>query len=111
MFGRIRNVPEIRSRNMNQRNLGIRVAVNTTVQGSAADLIKVAMIALHEKLKERGMLSRLLIQVHDELVVEAPSGEIEAAGALVRECMEASTRLDVPLLAEVRSGPTWLDTK
>jgi DNA polymerase-1 len=111
MFGRIRNVPEIRSRNMNQRNLGIRVAVNTTVQGSAADLIKVAMIALHAKLQQRALRARLLIQVHDELVVEAPAEELGQAGALMRECMETSTCLDVPLLAEVRSGPTWLDTK
>ncbi len=111
MFGRIRSVPEIRSRNLNQRNLGIRIAVNTTVQGSAADLIKVAMIALHRKLQEQSLRSRLLIQVHDELVLEAPTEEVERAGALMRECMENSTRLDVPLLAEVRSGPTWLDTK
>ncbi len=111
MFGRIRSVPEIRSRNLNQRNLGIRIAVNTTVQGSAADLIKVAMIALHRKLKEQSLRSRLLIQVHDELVLEAPAEEVEHSGALMRECMENSTRLDVPLLAEVRSGPTWLDTK
>ena len=111
MFGRIRSVPEIRSRNMNQRNLGIRVAVNTTVQGSAADVIKIAMIALHDRLRRQSMRSRLLIQVHDELVVEAPADEIERAGELVRDCMETSTRLDVPLVAEVRSGTTWLDTK
>ena len=111
MFGRIRSVPEIRSRNLNQRNLGIRIAVNTTVQGSAADLIKIAMIALHRKLLDHSLRSRLLIQVHDELVLEAPPDEVERAGALMRECMETSAILDVPLLAEVRRGPTWLDTK
>jgi len=111
LFGRIRMVPEIRSRNMNQRNLGIRVAVNTTVQGSAADLIKAAMVLLDTRLREEALRSRLLIQVHDELVLESPEDEVERASKVVRESMEGCYPLDVPLVAEVRSGASWLETK
>jgi DNA polymerase-1 len=111
LFGRIRMVPEIRSRNMNQRNLGIRVAVNTTVQGSAADLIKAAMVLLDRRLREEALRSRLLIQVHDELVLESPEDEVERASKVVRESMEGCYPLDVPLVAEVRSGASWLETK
>jgi len=111
LFGRIRMVPEIRSRNMNQRNLGIRVAVNTTVQGSAADLIKAAMVLLDTRLREEALRSRLLIQVHDELVLESPEDEVERASKVVRESMEGCYTLDVPLVAEVRSGASWLETK
>ena len=96
---------------MNQRNQGIRVAINTTVQGTAADLIKTAMVNLDRRLKGERLAARLLIQVHDELVLEAPEGEIGRASAIVREAMETCFPLSVPLVAEVRSGPTWLDTK
>ena len=111
LLGRIRMVPEIRSRNVNQRNLGIRVAVNTTVQGSAADLIKAAMVQLDACLKRESLRSRLLIQVHDELVLESPEAEVERASVLVRESMEGCFPLAVPLVAEVRSGASWLETK
>ncbi|MCI0566818.1 MAG: DNA polymerase I [Acidobacteria bacterium] len=111
LLGRIRMVPEIRSRNMNQRNQGIRVAVNTTVQGSAADLIKAAMVQLDTRLKREALRSRLLIQVHDELVLESPEAEVGRASILVRESMEGCYPLDVPLVAEVRSGASWLETK
>jgi DNA polymerase-1 len=111
LFGRVRPVPEIQSRNANVRRQGIRVAVNTTVQGTAADLIKMAMIRLDRALKERGLETRLLIQVHDELLLEVPDREVEEVNGLVREAMESVHPLDVPLLAEVRSGPNWLETR
>ena len=111
LMGRIRRVPEIRSRNLNQRNQGIRVAVNTTVQGSAADLIKAAMVQLDARLKLESLQSRLLIQVHDELVLESPEAEVDRASVLVRASMEGCYPLDVPLVAEVRSGASWLETK
>jgi DNA polymerase I len=111
LFGRIRKVPEIRSRNTNQRNQGIRVAVNTTIQGSAADLIKAAMVQLDKRLKQEALLSRLLIQVHDELVLESPEAEVGRVSQLVRESMEGCYPLEVPLVAEVRSGGSWLETK
>jgi DNA polymerase I len=111
LLGRIRMVPEIRSRNANQRNQGIRVAVNTTVQGSAADLIKAAMVQLDSRLKHEGLRSRLLIQVHDELVLESPESEVHRVSKLVRESMEGCYPLEVPLVAEVRSGVSWLETK
>src|SRR5262249_52977097 len=101
LFARIRQVPEIRSRNANLRNQGIRVAVNTTVQGSAADLIKAAMLMLDRRLKVERLRSRLLIQVHDELVLEVPEEEVGPATVAVRESMENCHPLDVPLLAEI----------
>ena len=111
LFGRIRPVPEIKSRNVNQRNQGVRVAVNTTVQGTAADLIKMAMLQLDRRLKKHALRSRLLIQVHDELVLEVPETELAETGGLVRESMEGCCSLEVPLVAEVHSGSNWLDTK
>jgi DNA polymerase-1 len=111
LFGRIRPVPEIRSRNANLRNQGIRIAVNTTVQGTAADLIKIAMLHLDRQLGEGGFQSRLLIQVHDELVLEAPEREREQVSVIVRQCMEGCHSLEVPLVAEVHSGASWLETK
>jgi len=111
LLGRIRAVPEIRSRNANVRNQGIRVAVNTTVQGTAADLIKSAMLQLDRHLKTEGLRGRPLIQVHDELVLEIPEGEVGRASRLVRECMEGCHPLEVPLLAKVRTGGSWLETK
>jgi len=109
LFGRIRQVPEIRSRNANLRRQGIRVAVNTTVQGTAADLIKMAMVRLGRNLKEAGLKSRLLIQVHDELLLEVPEEEVEAVSVMVRDAMEHCHSLEVPLVAEVRTGPNWLE--
>ena len=86
-------------------------AVNTAIQGTAADLIKKAMIVLARRLKEEGRRARMILQVHDELVLEAPEEEADAVSALVREVMEGAHPLAVPLLAEVRRGPNWLDLK
>ncbi|MGH7561647.1 MAG: DNA polymerase I [Gemmatimonadales bacterium] len=111
LFGRRRYIPEIRDRNFNTRAFGERIAQNAPLQGSAADLIKIAMARLHRALKADGLEARLLLQVHDELVLEAPPGEVERVTALVREYMEGAARLEVPLDVEVGVGENWLDAK
>jgi DNA polymerase-1 len=107
LFGRHRYVPEIGSRNHVTREAAKRVAVNAPIQGTAADLIKKAMVDLTRELTGRGLQSRLLLQVHDELVLEVPEREVEHASRLVREVMEGCYPLAVPLRVEVEVGPTW----
>ncbi len=109
MFGRLRPIPDIESRNPNQRGFAERTAVNTPLQGTAADLIKLAMIALDRKLAERKLKTRMVLQVHDELLFEVPHEEIEEIRALVRGEMEGVVQLSVPLIADVAFGPNWRD--
>src|SRR6202790_5661226 len=109
LFGRIRPIPDINSRNSNQRGFAERTAVNTPLQGTAADLIKVAMIRIDAALKERKLKSRMTLQVHDELVFEVPEKEVETMQSLVREQMKKVQALDVPLLVEMCVGPNWRD--
>ncbi|HEX5387804.1 MAG TPA: DNA polymerase I [Gemmatimonadales bacterium] len=111
LFGRRRYVPEIRDSNYNQRAYGERNAQNSPLQGSAADLIKLAMIRIHRALGERGLASRMLLQVHDELVFEVPTDEVEAMRELVRSYMETVVELRVPLVVDIGVGPDWLDAK
>ena len=111
IFGRRRYIPEIRDRNFNVRAFGERQAQNAPLQGSAADLIKIAMTRLHRALAEAGLRGRLLLQVHDELVLEAPESEVAAVSSLVREHMEGAAQLSVPLDVEVGVGDNWLDAK
>ena len=111
LFGRRRYIPEIKDKNFNLRSFAERTAQNTPLQGSAADLIKRAMVAIHRALPAAGLEARLLLQVHDELVVEAPTAEAERAGALVREHMEGAAELSVPLVVEVGIGENWVDAK
>ena len=111
LFGRRRPIPELRASNYNTRSLGERLAVNTVMQGSAADIIKVAMIGCHRRLRNEGLESRLVLQVHDELVFETRDGEVGAMGALVREEMVRAYPLDPPLEVDVGVGSTWLDAK
>jgi DNA polymerase-1 len=111
LFGRRRYIPEIKDRNFNLRAFAERTAQNTPLQGSAADLIKRAMIAIHVALPTAGLKSRLLLQVHDELVVEAPAADAERTAALVVEHMEAAAELSVPLVASVGIGDNWKDAK
>ncbi len=110
-FGRLRQIPEINSRNKNLQNQGARLAVNTVIQGSAADLIKLAMIRLDKALDENNLQSCLLLQVHDELVLESPSTEIEQVSSLLRSSMEGVVNWSVPLVAEVETGQNWEDAK
>ena len=107
LFGRQRYVPEIGSRNRNTRSAAERVAVNTPIQGSAADLIKKAMIDLSRRLKEASVSARLLLQVHDELVLEVPEDEVETVEALVRETMENVYPMEVPLRVDIATGSSW----
>jgi DNA polymerase-1 len=109
LFGRVRPIPDINSKNSNQRGFAERTAVNTPLQGTAADLIKVAMIRIDAALRERGLKSRMTLQVHDELVFEVPESEIDVMKSLVREHMEKAHPLAVPLLVEMGVGMNWRD--
>ena len=109
LFGRLRQIPDINSKDFNARGFAERTAINTPLQGTAADLIKLAMIRIHRSLQEKQMQSRLILQVHDELVLEAPEAEVAAAAALVREAMEQVHPLRVPLVADVTVGTNWRD--
>jgi DNA polymerase-1 len=111
IFGRRRYVPEVRERNFNIRAFGERVAQNSPLQGSAADLIKIAMVRVADALAKSGLSAAMLLQVHDELVFEAPESEMRALTSLVRSEMEGAARLAVPLLVDVGAGPNWLETK
>jgi DNA polymerase-1 len=109
LHGRIRPIPDINSKNANQRGFAERTAVNSPLQGTAADLIKVAMIRIDAALRERELKSRMTLQVHDELVFEVPEQEVETMQSLVREQMEKVHALAVPLLVEMGVGPNWRD--
>ena len=109
LFGRIRPIPDIISKNPTQRGFAKRTAVNTPLQGTAADLIKVAMIRIDEEIRKRGLKSRMTLQVHDELVFEVPEHEVDAMKSLVREHMEQAHSLAVPLLVEIGVGLNWRD--
>jgi DNA polymerase I len=111
LFGRVRYFPEIQGADRNARQQAIRAAVNTTIQGTAADLIKMAMVALADRLVREGRHAQMILQVHDELVLEVAEGEVPAAARAVRDSMEGVHPLDVPLVAEVRTGPNWLDLR
>lgn len=110
-FGRIRPVPEINSSNFMQRGFGERIAMNSPVQGTAADIIKLAMTAVYEELKKRNLRSRLILQIHDELLIEAHKDELTEVQQLLQESMEKVVNLSVPLLVDVHSGMSLYDTK
>ncbi len=111
LFGRRRYIPELKDKNFNIRAFGERTATNSPLQGSAADLIKVAMIRIHASLRTQGLGTRLLLQVHDELVLEVPEGEEAPAKELVKRHMESAAELRVPLLVSVGTGVNWVDAK
>jgi DNA polymerase-1 len=111
MFGRLRPIPDIESRNPNQRGFAERTAINTPLQGTGADLIKLAMISLDRKLAERKLKTRMVLQVHDELLFEVPADEKHEAATLVRAEMEGVVKLKVPLVADISFGPNWRDLK
>jgi len=109
LFGRVRPIPDINSKNPNQRGFAERTAVNTPLQGTAADLIKIAMIRIDEAIRERDLKSRMTLQVHDELVFEVPEAEVDIVRSLVREYMEEVHELAVPLQVDMGVGPNWRD--
>ena len=109
--GRRRPIPDINAKNPNARNFAERTAVNTPLQGTAADLIKKAMIRLDGELTRLGLRTRMLLQVHDELVLECPPEELAEASKLVKQTMESVAKLRVPLLVDVGHGSNWRDAK
>ena len=111
LMGRRRYLPELSDRSYNIRQFGERAAMNSPIQGTAADIIKLAMIRVHGELAARGLRARLILQVHDELIVEAPEDEVEAVKALLAECMSGVMKLSVPLIATVSVGDTWYECK
>jgi len=108
-MGRRRWVPELKSTNFNTRSFGERVALNAPIQGTAADIIKLAMIRVRNRLKAERFEGKLVLQVHDELIVECPEHEAQEICRLVREEMEGAASLAVPLLAETHAGKAWAD--
>ena len=111
LFGRIRPIPDIHSKNFSARQFAERTAVNSPIQGTAADLIKLAMIRIHRLLKERKLAARLLLQVHDELVLELPRGEVEEVRTLLKYEMENAAPLNVPLVVDSYVADNWMDMK
>ena len=111
LFGRRRWLPELKSSNFNTRSFGERVALNMPIQGTAADIMKLAMIHVHSRLREEGLQARLILQVHDELIVECPEEEAEAVKALLSREMESVARLSVPLIADAAAGRSWAEAK
>jgi DNA polymerase I len=111
LFGRIRRVPELRSRQFQTRSLGERLAVNMVIQGTAADIMKVAMVRARDELRTAGLATRLVLQIHDELLFEAPEAEVEQASQIVRREMADAFEMDPPLEVDVGVGDNWLEAK
>lgn len=111
LFGRRRAIPELTSKNFNLRSFGERAAMNTPIQGTAADIIKIAMLRVSERLKKEANSARLILQVHDELILEVSEAEAEQVSSLLREEMENAVELRVPLVAEAKIGHSWYETK
>ena len=111
MYGRIRPIPELKSSNFMQRSFGERVAMNSPIQGTAADIIKIAMVKVYDELKQRGLKSRLILQIHDELLIEAAQDEVEEVKELLRDNMENAVQLAVPLYVDVHTGDSLYDAK
>lgn len=111
ILGRRRYIPELSASSHQLRMFGERVAMNAPIQGSAADIIKIAMVNVDKRLAESGLSARLVLQVHDELIVESPESEKDAAAAILKEEMEKAYKLSVPLIVDMNSGKSWYDTK
>lgn len=111
LFGRRRPIPELKSSNFMQRNFGERVAMNAPIQGTAADIMKIAMIGVNRELKEKQMKSRMILQVHDELLIETHPDEIETVKEILKRQMETAASLDVPLIADMQVGKNWYEAK
>jgi DNA polymerase-1 len=111
IFGRMRPIPDITNRNHALRSRAEREAINAPIQGTAADLVKMAMIKVAERLKKEKLSGRMILQVHDELLLEVPAGEIESTRDLVRHEMESVYRLNVPLVVDTGIGSNWMEAK
>lgn len=111
LLNRRRYLPDIKSSNFNLRSFAERTAMNTPIQGTAADIIKLAMIRMQESLQEKGLKSRMLLQVHDELIFEVPTEELDIMQQLVPDVMENALKLEVPLKVDVNYGRSWYEAK
>ena len=111
MFNRKRIIDELKNKNYLIRTSGERMAMNTPIQGTAADLLKMAMIKLQDEINKRNLNSKMLVQVHDELVFDVPNNEVEIMGNLIRDVMENIYKLSVPLKVDIEYGKTWYDAK
>ena len=111
LFNRRRDIPELKSRNYNVRSFGERIALNTPIQGTAADIIKLAMIKVHTELKKRKLKSKMILQVHDELIVDTLNSEQEEVIELIKFQMENVVELAVPLVVDIGIGANWYDAK
>jgi DNA polymerase-1 len=111
IYGRIRPLPGINDRNANIRRAAEREAINMPIQGTASDIVKIAMLRADEEFRRAGLKAQMLMQVHDELLVEAPSSEVETVRRLLKQEMEGAVELDVPLVVDVGVGDNWMDAK
>ena len=111
MFNRKREIRELTSSNYMVRQFGERAAMNTPVQGTAADIMKIAMISVFNELKERNLKSKIVLQVHDEMMVEAPKEEVEEVKLIIKESMENAAILKVPLIADISEADNWYECK
>ena len=111
LFGRRRYIPELKASKFAERSFGQRVAMNTPIQGSAADIIKIAMVKVSRRLKEEGLSAKLILQVHDELIIEAPKNEVQQVKKLLKEEMENAASLKVPLTVSIETGKSWYECK
>ncbi len=111
LFGRRRPLPELKSANYNIRSFGERVALNTPIQGTAADVIKLAMVHVWQRLKREKLQAKLILQIHDELIVECPEAEADKVKAILAEEMENVVHYSVPLTADAKAGKSWSDAK
>ncbi|MBQ2897779.1 MAG: DNA polymerase I [Clostridia bacterium] len=111
LLGRRRYIPEIKSSNFNFRSFGERVAMNAPIQGYAADIIKIAMVKVYQRLKKEGLKSKLILQVHDELIIDAKKHEVENVKKILKEEMENAVQLKIPLIVDMKSAESWYDTK
>ena len=111
MFGRRRYIPEIKSNNYMVRKFGERAAMNTPIQGTAADIMKIAMIKVYNRIKAENLKSNIILQIHDELLVEAPLEEEEEMKKILQEEMESAAKLSVPLKVEIERGNSWYQAK
>ena len=111
LFHRRRYIPELKSNNYMVRQFGSRAAMNTPIQGTAADIMKIAMIKVHQEIKKRNLKSKIVLQVHDEMMIEAPEEEKEEIKEILKKSMESAITLQVPLIADISEAKNWYDCK
>ena len=111
LFHRRRYIPELKSKNYMVRQFGTRAAMNTPIQGTAADIMKIAMIKVYKEIKNKKLKSKIVLQVHDEMMIEAVEEEKEQIKEILKQCMETATNLNVPLIADISEAKNWYDCK